>query len=105
MSKYGNVTKVTVKASGLARLRTDPAVMADLERRTALIKKAADSNAAAAGYPELDHKGQDGMAVDSANGKGSNRRARASVRTATRAAMEAEATHRSLSRAIQAGRG
>jgi hypothetical protein len=60
-------------------------VASDLDRRARAI-------AAAAG---------DGMEADS--GTGPNR-ARASVRTVTREAMEAEATDRALTRAVDAGR-
>lgn len=104
MGKHGNITKVTVKKAGLARLRTDPAVMADLLRRGKNIQNAGNDNTRAAGYDPA-YKDLPGMELDSGTGKGSNRRARVSVRTATRAAMEAEATDRALSRAIQAGRG
>lgn len=103
MGKHGNVTRVTIKASGLAQIRTSNGVMEDLERRARLIADAATANARKT--KGLDHNGQEGMAVDSGKGKGKNRRARASVRTATHAAMEAEATDRALTRAIKAGRG
>lgn len=83
---------------GMATLRTGDAVMADLVRRAENIASYAT---ATAGVP-LDHEGIEGMRVDSQKtAKGS----RASVRTGTRAAIEAEATGRVLSRVWQgAGR-
>lgn len=56
------------------------------------LKRRADNIAAAAG---------DGMEVDTGVGRN---RARASVRTATPEAVEAEATSRALTRALDAGR-
>lgn len=67
-----------------ALLRSGP-VQSDLQRRANAIARAAG----------------EGMEVDS--GTGPNR-ARASVRTGTREAMEAEARDRALTRAIDAGR-
>lgn len=104
MGKHGAVTRVTIKATGLARLRTAPGVMDDLLRRGTAIQGAATANAHAAGYDDLTSKDRDGMELDSGKGKGRNRRARVSVRTGTIPAMRAEATHRALSKAIQAGR-
>lgn len=96
--KHGNVTRFKAKKSGMAKLRTSPQVLAELERRADNISAAATT---AAGT-DLDHNGKAGMTVDSQKGKS---RARASVRTGTRAAMEAEATDRALSRTWQqAGR-
>lgn len=96
--KHGNVTRFKAKKSGMAKLRTSPGVLAELERRAGNIATAAT----AAGGGDLDHDGKPGMTVDSQKGKN---RARASVRTGTRAAMEAEATSRALSRTWQqAGR-
>lgn len=78
--------RVRVNNRAVRALMNDPKVKAELERRAARI-------AAAAGP---------GMEVDSQNYE---RRARASVRTATNAARRAEATGRALTRAIDAGRG
>ena len=77
--------KVKVDSGAVRRLLQSPEVRADLERRAHAI-------AAAAGP---------GMEVDSEVGP---TRARASVRTATRDAVLAEAKDRALTRAIDAGR-
>lgn len=77
--------KIKLTRNGPRELRRLPAVEADLRRR-------AERIAAAAGP---------GMEVSSDRGVN---RARASVVTATFAAMRREATSRALSRAIDAGR-
>lgn len=77
--------KVVINRAGVRQLLQSPEVRADLERR-------ANAIAAAAG---------DGMEADSAVGP---TRARASVRTATHDAVVAEATDRTLTRALDAGR-
>jgi hypothetical protein len=101
MGKHGAVTKVTHKKTGYAQLRTSPGVMADLERRAGLIAAAATRGAG----EDTSHGSQEGFAVDTGTGKGPNRRGRASVRTATRAAIQSEATDRTLTKAFRAGRG
>lgn len=78
--------KIVVNRKGIRELLRSPEVQADLRRR-------ADNIASAAGP---------GHEVDSDVGR---YRARASVRTDTIAAMVAEATGRTLTRAIDAGRG
>lgn len=78
--------RIELNRAGVRELLTSPAVRADLERRARAIAAAAGS----------------GMEVDSEIGRN---RARASVRTATNAAMRREATERALTRAIDAGRG
>ena len=77
--------RVKLNSAGVRRLLQSPEVLADLVRR-------AESIAAAAGP---------GMEVDSEIGP---TRARASVRTATPEAVEAEAESRALTRAIDGGR-
>jgi hypothetical protein len=101
MGKHGAVTKVKLNAAGFAQLRTSPGVMADLERRAGLIAAAATN----ATGEDTSHGSQEGFAVDTGTGKGKNRRGRASVRTATRAAVVSEATDRTLTKAFKAGRG
>ncbi|MGH8878161.1 MAG: hypothetical protein ACRD0P_12590 [Stackebrandtia sp.] len=77
--------KVVLNRKGVSALLKGGEVLADLESRAAHI-------AAAAG---------DGMKHDSTIGA---RRARASVYTATYKARRAEATNRTLSRSLDAGR-
>lgn len=79
-------TRVVMNRAAARQLLTSSAVRADLEQRARRIASAAGP----------------GMEVDSQSGPN---RARASVRTATFAAMHAEATSRALTRAISAGRG
>jgi hypothetical protein len=76
--------KIILNRAAVAHLLKE-AILPDLQRRAA--------NIAAAAGP--------GFEVDSAIGKN---RARASVRTVTFAARRAEATNRTLSRALDAGR-
>lgn len=77
--------KVRLNRKGVRELLRSREVLSDLERR-------ANAIAAAAG---------EGMEVDSEVGRN---RARASVRTATREAVLAEAQQRALTRALDAGR-
>lgn len=77
---------VKLNRAGAAELLRSPEVAADLARRARTI-------AAAAG---------EGMEVQSFTGRA---RVRATVRTGTMAARRAEAEHRVLSSAIDAGRG
>lgn len=77
--------KVRINRKGVRELLRSREVLSDLERR-------ANAIAAAAG---------EGMEVDSEIGRN---RARASVRTATREAVLAEAQQRALTRALDAGR-
>jgi len=77
--------KVRINRKGVRELLRSREVLSDLERR-------ANAIAAAAG---------EGMEVDSEVGRN---RARASVRTATREAVLAEAQQRALTRALDAGR-
>lgn len=106
MAKRNDVVRVDIKRAGIARLRVQPGVMADLERRAQLIAEAATRNAEAAGYDRLEFNGLAGFEVDSGKSKGAKgTRGRASVRTATNEAVRAEAHHRSLTAAILAGRG
>jgi hypothetical protein len=81
-------TQVTIKIKNAAirDLLRSAAVRADLERRAEAIANAAG----------------EGMEVDSDLG---NKRARASVRTASVKAVMAESEHRALTKAIDAGRG
>ena len=78
--------RIELNSAGVRELLRSPEVRADLDSRARAI-------AAAAG---------EGMESDSQVGKG---RARATVWTDTVEAMEAEATERALTRAIDAGRG
>lgn len=78
--------RIELNHNGIRELLRSRAVLRDLTRRA--------HNIAAAAGP--------GHEVDSEVGP---RRARADVRTATFEAMEAEATNRNLTRAIDAGRG
>lgn len=78
--------KIVVNRKGVRELLRSPEVQRDLERR-------ADQIASAAGP---------GHIVDSERGPN---RARASVRTDTIEAMVDEAEHRTLTRALDAGRG
>jgi len=77
--------RVRLNRKGVRELLRSREVLSDLERR-------ANAIAAAAG---------EGMEVDSEVGRN---RARASVRTATREAVLAEAQQRALTRALDAGR-
>lgn len=77
--------RIVLHRKGMRELLRSPEVLADLERRA---KKIAD----VAG---------DGMEPSAMVGRN---RARASVITGTKAAREAEATRRSLTRSIDAGR-
>lgn len=77
--------RVRLNRKGVRELLQSREVLSDLERR-------ANAIAAAAG---------EGMEVDSEIGRN---RARASVRTATREAVLAEAQQRALTRALDAGR-
>ena len=77
--------RVRLNRKGVRELLRSREVLSDLERR-------ANAIAAAAG---------EGMEVDSEIGRN---RARASVRTATREAVLAEAQQRALTRALDAGR-
>lgn len=77
--------RIELNHDGVAKLLKSAGVQADLKRR-------GDAIAEAAG---------EGMEADAAIGA---TRARATVRTATPAAMEREATDRALTRAIDAGR-
>jgi len=78
--------RVTINSSAAASILKSAGVLADLRAR-------ADRIAAAAG---------DGMEANSRIGRS---RARASVVTATRKAMRAEATDRALTRSLDRGRG
>lgn len=80
-----NDVRVVLNHANIAKLLKSPVVRADLEARAQRI-------AAAAG---------EGMEMESMIGR---TRARASVRTATRAARVAEATNRALTNALDAGR-
>jgi hypothetical protein len=82
----GNSIRVEVNDAGIRALLKSPEVQA-------MLKAKADRIAAAAGP---------GMEATSWTGR---TRARASVITATAKARRAEATNRSLTRAIDAGRG
>lgn len=77
--------RVQLNRAGVRELLRSSEVRADLERRASAIARAAG----------------DGMETDSEVGPN---RARASVRTATSEAVKAEAEHRSLTSAIDAGR-
>lgn len=77
--------RIKLNRKGIRELLRSPEVLTDLRNR-------ADRIAAAAGP---------GHAVDAGVGRN---RARASVRTDTREAMEAEAQFRNLTRALDAGR-
>jgi len=77
--------RVELNSDGIRALLRSEAVRADLERRARAIAEAAG----------------EGFEVESQVG---SNRARASVRTATAEAREAEATDRALTRAIDAGR-
>lgn len=79
------MVKVKMRRAGSRAVLRSPEVLAELRRRAEMI-------AAAAGP---------GHEVDGQIGRG---RARASVRTATFQAMEAQATDRTLTRALDAGR-
>lgn len=80
--------RLDMNMAGFRAIRTDPAVLADVQARASRIASAAG----------------DGFAVDSeiTGGRG---RARAVVYTGTFAAMKAEAVDAALTRAIDAGRG
>jgi hypothetical protein len=80
-----NDVRVVLNHANIAKLLKSAGVAADLEER-------ANRIAAAAG---------DGMEVTTLTGR---TRARASVRTATFKAREAEATNRALTNALDAGR-
>lgn len=99
-----NVTKFKPNKKGIAKLRSGPKVLAELERRAKLVQAAATRTAEAAGY-ELEHNGSPGMEIDVNKPKGPKARGRVSVRTTTRAAIEAEATDRVLTKAFQAAKG
>lgn len=78
--------RIVVNRNGVRDLLRSPEVHNDLRERAEKIARAAG----------------DGFEADSEVGRN---RARASVRTTTRKAREAEATQRALTRAIDAGRG
>ena len=80
------VTRVVFKSKGFREILRSPAVVADLARRGAAIAAAA------------------GEGVGSRTSVGANR-ARVTVATETREAARAEATDKTLTRAIGAGRG
>lgn len=84
------MSKLTLKINvpGFNEARNDPTVQAELHRRGEAIA------AAAGGAPDF-------LVIDDPN----RTRARVVVVTATPKAMEAEATHRTLTRAFDAGRG
>lgn len=84
--------RVKVNRTAVRTLLRSSEMRAELERRARRIAAAADANAGTPG----------GHRVDSDIGKN---RARAAVITATPKAMHQEATKRSLTRAIDAGRG
>jgi hypothetical protein len=105
MPENGAVVRVTLKNSGFAQIRTSPGVMEDLLRRAKLVAVDATGAAEAAGFEPSDGKTTQGMAIDKSKGKGPRRRARVSVRTANRPAVEAEATARVLTRAFEKAKG
>jgi hypothetical protein len=80
------VARIVLNRKGVAELLRHPAIVADLDERAKKI-------AAAAG-PGMESEAQAGR-----------KRALALVWTGTREAREAEARNRSLTRAIDAGRG
>lgn len=81
-------SRVELNSAGVRELLTSPEIQADLAARAARIRDAAGGEAA----------GFESSSIVSGT------RARASVITATAEAMVAEATNRTLTRAIDAGR-
>lgn len=80
--------RIVLNRAGVRELLRSPEVQADLQARAERIRDAAGGEAA--GFESSSVVGQN--------------RARASVITATAEAMVAEAAHRTLTRAIDAGR-
>lgn len=81
------IIRVQMNSDGARTILRSEAVRKELERR---VRRMAE---AAGGEPDFEVESQIG-----------DERARASVRTATRDGREAEAEHRALTRAIDAGR-
>ena len=88
MAKNGKIKKLRFHYQGFNALRKDPALTADLTARGERIA------AAAGGEPEI-------VVITGA----SKTRSRVVVATGTPAAMNDEATNRTLTRALDAGRG
>jgi hypothetical protein len=80
--------RIEINAAGVRALLQDPAVLADLKARAQRIAEKAG------GEPDFEVESQIGAT-----------RARASVRTATFEGRRAEAKDRTLTQAIDAGRG
>lgn len=88
MAKNGRIKKIKFHYEGFNELRKSPEIAGDLHRRGEAIAQAAGG-------------GEDFVVIDAP----SSSRARAIVATATVDGMLAEARDRSLTRALDAGRG
>lgn len=84
--------RVTFKAAGFRKLMNSPEVLAELERRANAVAQAATADMDS----PSDAKGEEHFAVDVHTGR---KRGRASVRTHTHAAVVAEATEHTLTKA------
>lgn len=84
--------RMKLNAAGFRKLMNSPEILAELERRANAVARAAASDM----DTPADRRGEEHFAVDVHKGKN---RGRASVRTHTHAAVVAEATEHTLTKA------